>query len=130
LRERGQTAEAEQLHASSLPQLLDAARSPQDTDATMAERLESIFSVETDRVANAAVLAELLVPVLSEKLRAALPASVAKQPAAAPEVTPAPASKPAPARPATISIADFIDDMIKQESPPERPDRGSQRRAS
>jgi hypothetical protein len=96
----------------------------------MAERLESIFSVETDRVANAAVLAELLVPVLSEKLRAALPASVAKQPAAAPEVTPAPAPKPTPARPATISIADFIDDMIKQESPPERPDRGSQRRAS
>jgi hypothetical protein len=131
LRERGQTDEAEQLRASSLPQLLDAVRTPSDTDATIAERLESVFSVEIDRVANAAVLAELLVPVLSEKLRVASPSSIATQSvAAAPDLAAASVPKPAPARASTISIPDFIDDMIKQESPPERPDRGTQRRAS
>jgi hypothetical protein len=118
LRERGQNAEAEQLRSGSLPELLSAVRTPTDTDATIAERLESVFTHEAERVADAAALAELLVPLLSEQLRSS-PALQGVIPATI--VPPTPPPKKPPARRAA-SIADFIDEMIAQESPPDRSD--------
>ena len=131
LRERGQHEEAERLRAGELMTTLAAVRSPADTDAAVTERLNSIFAVEAERAANAAVLAEILLPMISDQLRLAgadaqprLPINGTPGVAAAT----APALKPATPRPA--SIADFIDEMIAQEKPPERSGPGTQRRAS
>jgi hypothetical protein len=124
LRERGQSGEAEQLRAQTLPELLAALKTPTDTDAAIAQRVESIFAVETERIANATVLAELLVPLLSEQLRGlAVPPNMISA-SLSPAPPPPPPPKP-PARAATISIADFIDDMIAQENPPPRGGRAS-----
>jgi hypothetical protein len=123
LRERGQHGEAEQLRTTSLAELVAALKSPAETDATITARLETIFAAETERVANAMVLADLLVPRLTEQLRSFAPLP-GMTPAAVNAAAPAmPPPKPAPARAATISIADFIDDMIAQENPPVRPAR-------
>jgi hypothetical protein len=124
LRERGLNQEAEALRTGSLPELLSAARTSADTDATMADHLEKILSQESERVANAAVLAELLVPLLSEQLKTS-PALQRAMPAANVPAPPPPAKPPARR---AASIADFIDEMIAQENPPERPQ--PQRRAS
>ena len=120
LRERGQTDEAEQLHRGSLQEMLAAVRGPEDTDATLHEKLNAIFAVETERVANAAVLAELLAPLLTDRVAAASSAHAAVVSAAAPSMAaPPPPSPPKPERRAA-SIADFIDEMIAQDKPPER----------
>ena len=126
LRERGQHDEAERLRAGTLSEIVAAARTPTDTDASLADRLEATFAAEVERVANAAVLAELLVPLLSEQLRP-LASSQSSSPVAVTDLTRA-AKSPAPR--ATASIADFIDEMIAQESPPDPSGGGAQRRAS
>jgi len=107
--------------------LLAAIRTPGDSDAAITERLNAVFAAEAERVANAAVLAEILVPMLTEQLRPLGASSAAPTPVSAPVVAP-PAEKPRQPRPA--SIADFIDDMISQEKPPDRPGQGAHRRAS
>lgn len=110
--------------------MVAAVRTPSDTDAAVTERLNAMFATEAERVANAAVLAELLVPSLLEKLQPQLRhATVLEVPPAPLSVNlPAPVEKP-PA-PRAASIADFIDEMIAQEKPPARPSSGSERRAS
>jgi hypothetical protein len=119
LRERGQQDDAERIRTEELPRLVALARAPEETDAMANERLEKIFSLEEERVASAAVIAELLAPMLAGKSRPApveqVAVSVAPMPAA---VTPAPAPKPPERR--SASIADFIDEMIAQEKPPDR----------
>jgi hypothetical protein len=70
------------------------------------------------------VLAELLGPMLSGQLPKGELTPVMAEPAAPAPVTP---PIPKPAKPRAASIADFIDEMIAQEKPPER---GAQRRAS
>ena len=127
LRERGQSDVAERLRSGELMTLLATIRTPGDSDAAITERLNAIFAAEAERVANAAVLAEILVPMLTEQLRPLGASSIAPTPVPAPVVAP-PVAKPRQPRPA--SIADFIDDMIAQEKPPDRPGQGSQRRAS
>jgi hypothetical protein len=128
LRERGQSEIAERVRAGELMTLLAALRTPGDSDAAITERLNAVFAAEAERVANAAVLAEILVPMLTEQLRplGAVPVA-ASTPIPAPVISP-PVPKPPQPRPA--SIADFIDDMIAQEKPPDRPGQGTQRRAS
>jgi len=125
LRERGLPDEAENLRAGALIELLAAVRAPADTDASVMERLEATFAVEAERVANAAVLAELLVPLLSEVRTPALPPGLRPVP---------PAEVARPTKPVTprtaASIADFIDEMIAQENPPNHSGGGAQRRAS
>jgi hypothetical protein len=128
LRERGQNEEAERLRAGELMTLLAAIRTPGDSDSATTDRLNALFATEAERVANAAVLAEMLLPMLAEQLRppaitAAAPQEIPMAVVMAPVVT-----RPKPPRPA--SIADFIDDMIAQENPPDRPGEGTQRRAS
>ena len=129
LRERGRAEEAERLRANELMPMVLAVRMPTDTDASVTERLNSIFAIEAERVANASVLAELLVPILAEKLQPSATSSAPNVSAAAPLVTPASnAAKPPAPRPA--SIADFIDEMIAQEKPPVHSGSAGQRRAS
>jgi hypothetical protein len=125
LRERGQHEEAERLRAGSLLDMVSKLRTSIDSETTVTERLDAIFAVEVERVANAAALAEILVPLLAEQLRP-LAGAPSLAPTPVPEIS-RPAKPAAPRTPA--SIADFIDDMIAQESPPDRPG-GAQRRAS
>jgi hypothetical protein len=131
LRERGQHDEAEQLRAGALPALIAALRRPEDSDSSVAERLDGIFALEAERVANATVLAELLLPMISEQLRTA-PLSQAQSPLPSAAALPESARlvKPAPSPRVAASIADFIDEMIAQESPPDRSGGTTQRRAS
>lgn len=111
--------------------MLAAVRAPTDSDTEIAERLNAIFATEAERVANAAVLCELLLPALAEKFQLQ-----AKPPAPAAAMEPSLATAPSvptaekPAAPRAASIADFIDEMIAQEKPPTRSGGNTQRRAS
>ena len=134
LRERGQPEEAERLRAGELMTMVASVRTPTDSDAAIAERLNVIFAAESERVANASVLCELLLPVLAEKfhlqvkLPAAPPVATALElPLATVPPEPIPEK---PAAPRSASIADFIDEMIAQEKPPPRSGGNTQRRAS
>jgi hypothetical protein len=105
LRARGLGAEADHLAATDLARALTALR-PAGRPAGDPE-LRALFAREEDRVADATVLAEILLPLLRE-------------PAAAGASAPAPAALPARApRPAASAaapgIADFIDEMISLE---------------
>lgn len=105
--------------------MLAALRTADDTEEVLAQRLAATFAVEAERVANAAVLAELLAPLLAEHTR----------PANGPEglrtdsASPLPVPKPMP-RAGPLDLADFIDEMIAQERSPPRPSTATQRRAS
>jgi hypothetical protein len=126
LRERGLVAEAERVRAGELAETLAAVRSPTDTDEAIEQRLATTFAAEAERVANAAVLAELLAPLLADRAqRPGAPVALTSDSAA-----PLPPPKPAP-RAGPLDLADFIDDMIAQERPPLRAGAPSaQRRAS
>lgn len=129
LREHGRHDEAELLRQGELAFCVAAARMPADSDADVAIRLEAIMAHEAERVASAAVLAELLLPILTQQLSApavlVAPASPAAIPAAPKLNAPqAPAQRPA------ASIADFIDMMIAQENATDLSARAAQRRAS
>lgn len=105
--------------------MLAAVRTPGDTETGMTERLNAVFATEAERVANAAVLAEMLVPLLSEQFgRMIAPPPLTTQIVTLPAPTVG-AVKPAK-RP--VSVADFIDDMLAQERPP--PGAAAQRQAS
>lgn len=115
LRERGQLDDAAQLEATDLAALLAVCRRT-GNDAEITPRLDAIFAAEEERVANAAVLAELLVPLLSRELHTSLPAS----PLVAPAALPASSAAPAPSRPPRAEppdIAGFIDEMLALDEP-------------
>src|SRR5436189_74039 len=103
LHEQGNDAEAERLRTTALTAALARAKTNEESDSLLTARLDALFAVERERVANAAVLAELLAPLLGERSAVVVPF-----PSAAVK-----ASTPARARAA--SIADFIDEMIAQE---------------
>lgn len=126
LRATGRHAEALDLEIDDLSLALSAARdggaSERATAAAMAE--------EAERVANAATLAEVLAPLLAEKLRAtpALASSAAAVPAAVssrssapapppPSSSPAPSAPAKPAPAASPSITDLLDGMFAQAAP-------------
>lgn len=113
LRERGLAEEAERLRTGSLAGMVGALRSPTDTEDALAARLALIFADETERVANAASLAELLGPLLAAQLLpSTVPGAALPSPDAAGHVGKAP-----PPRAGAGSIADFIDEMLAQETP-------------
>ena len=97
LQAQGHTDEAERLRASL----------PAD------ERVAAVLAAETERVADAAVLAELLAPMLAEK-------SVAERVSVSsdPETLTRSATPAASPRTSPAGIADFIDEMLAQERPP------------
>lgn len=112
LRERGELAEAERYAADALPAAVAAARIPADTDESIAAQLETIFARESERVADASVLAGLLASFPSGNA----PPAGAVRTDATPRARNVPAA--APPRRATGDIADFIDEMIAQEGSP------------
>jgi hypothetical protein len=121
LRANGHNVEAARLQSAELTRTLDAARGATGTHAEVESRLHALFAVEEERVLNATVIAELLVPMLAARLCLAAPVPAPLVAAAAPA-----AAKPV--RAGTPTIADFIDDMLDQErAPPRAP---SLRRAS
>lgn len=133
LRERGLVEEAERLRAGQLPGMLAALRTPADTDETVEQRLAATFAAEAERVANAAVLAELLAPLLAEQTRLrpleASAGSSSNPGFSSSTSSPVSPAKSAP-RPVPGNIADFIDEMIAQERSPPRGRPATQRRAS
>lgn len=122
LRECGQPAEAEHVRQGALQDALTALISA-GTDADfVAHQLETIFAAEAERVANAAVLAELLRPMLGTLATGFNASPVEVGTAHATSATPF-AATPAvarvePSRRAPGDIASFIDDMLAQEHTP------------
>lgn len=116
LRERGETKAAGDLHDGPLHALATALRAPEESDAALAQRVAATLAVEAERVANAAVLAELLAPLLGE-MRTPL-AAAPRMPSSPPSV-----ANSSPARVPPADIADFIDEMIAQERSPRRAER-------
>jgi hypothetical protein len=111
LRERGCTDEAETLRRSELDVLLATLRQEASEPAVVDRQFESIFAAEADRVANASVLAELLAPLLRERLPAPTVAESSAPRTSSPSAVPARRPRPA----AAGGIADFIDEMIAHE---------------
>lgn len=109
LREQQQPEAAEELRHGELAAALVRVRPSVDSDAALEEKLAAIFATEAERVASAAVLAELLVPLLAEK-------NIARAPAEFPAAHPMPSASEAPMpRADPADIAHFIDEMIAQE---------------
>ena len=131
LREQAKPAEAETLQRQELEPLLENLRSAGDTPLTLDARLAATMAEESDRVANATLLAELLAPMLGARAGANEPKTsvVALRPAPPLEARANAAPLPKPVRTAA-SIADFLDEMIAQESTPIRPPGPAPRRVS
>lgn len=127
LREREQPAAAEELRSGALEAMLAVLRTQGESEADIAQRIATIFATETERVANAAVLAELLAPLLGANApSAATAAATSRGDGAAASPTPlGPTLASAPLRADPANIADFIDEMIAQERahPPAAPPR-------
>jgi hypothetical protein len=137
LRECGRNDEAEHVRHSALAEAIAARRSAGDSEAMIEQRLDAMFAVEAERVANAAVLAELLAPLLGGRqfhsqdpftALAGAPEPVARKVPTPPvPLHVAPLEAPAPRADAS-DISHFIDAMIAQERSPSRD--GDVRRAS
>lgn len=91
--------------AAAAARARDASESVPEADA----RLKALLAQEAERVAAAITFAEVLAPMLSERLSALAPARAAA------------GANPAPERPArrptgeALGIADFIDEMLAQD---------------
>lgn len=116
LRANGQHDAAATLEHTELAHALAAARLATE-DATLEPR---VLAGEAERVAQAQTLAELLAPLLAQRLRPELPgpprpsSAVSAPDAPAPVITAAPARSPAGEVP---PIADLIESMLSQQSP-------------
>lgn len=129
LRERGEKAEAARIEAEQLPDVLASLHAAGESDDAIQQRLTSLFAIEEERVADAAVLAELLLPALRGQVVSSVSASTAvgAQTQAAelpvmasrPPVLPTPPASSVPRKRST-DIATFIDEMLAQESTPAR----------
>jgi hypothetical protein len=111
LRATGRPAEALDLEIDEFAKALASARAASGGDE---ETEAAVLAQENERVTNAAVLAELVAPLLAERLHAQMPA-----PAVSASVTPArkKSSSPAPAKTPPLtppSIADLLDGMLAQ----------------
>lgn len=125
LRERGERAEAARLEAEQLPDLLASLRAVGETEDEIQQRLTSLFAIEEERVADAAVLAELLLPALRGQVSAsAADVQVPRQADTAVVTASLPIASSAPPPPVprkrSTDIATFIDEMLAQESAPAR----------
>lgn len=107
LRAKGDLLAAEHLEAAELPAALAAAKTQ-----CSASQVETLVATEQNRLADASLLADLLAPLLAQRLRVLLPLSASPGSAAPPPARAAPAGNSAPP-----SIADFIDGMLAQDRP-------------
>lgn len=111
LRLRGQTVDSAHLESIALTAALAAAEVAHASPAEFEQRMRALFQAEEERVHSAAVLAELLVPLIAERLGPAVaPARRAPVPAARP-----PAMSPAPTASEPAAIADLIEGMLDQQ---------------
>jgi hypothetical protein len=125
LRECNQASAAEELRRGALTEAIGAIRTTADSDEAIQQKLDAIFAAEAERVANAAVLAELLAPLIGQKLQSRDPFGAAasaafEAPATPAALVPPPAPTPAPPRGNPADIAHFIDEMIAQDRQPPR----------
>lgn len=127
LRERGLHVEADELQAGALADAVAAVQASGVAPEACEARVEKIFIHESDRVATAAVVAELLLPALLERLKAPAPSMSAPTPLPARSAVPRVVMTPPP-RCGGASIADFIDAMIAQGEGAEGPAGNSPRR--
>lgn len=105
LREQGQAELADRLEGGELAAAVAAAREDGEAGGLSEEELRTIFTTESERVANAVVLAELLVPLLA----GLVPAAVAPVPAAPAVRSPSVAAGTPP------TITDLLDAMLAYE---------------
>lgn len=124
LRASGRPAEALDLEIDELRKAMAEARLASGGDE---ETEAAVLAQEHERVANATVIAELMAPMLAERLRAQMP-SAAVSTSAAVSRNPPPTSSPAAAPvqnkmpPANApSIADLLDGMLAQSPSLARP---------
>ena len=117
LRANRKTDDAAQLENQDLARALAEARIATNNS----EEEAIVLAQEAERVANAAVLAELIAPMVAEQVRADLPRVAAPQ--NSPIATPDESSKAVrPRRESVPTIADMLDGMLSQEpSPVPRP---------
>jgi hypothetical protein len=113
LRQQGERAAADQLeHRQLNPLVQDLLNSGQ----VSSEQLEALFQAEETRVCDAALLAELLVPLLQSMLEHRTEAVTPAHASNATRMQPASAHR----RAAPEGIAGFIDDMLTQTAAPRR----------
>lgn len=116
LRASGHEEEAAALEHGELARALSAARIGAEGEVDEA----ALLAQESDRVATASALADLVAPLLAERLRAEIaslairaPGTAAAPIPSAPDPPPPPARAPAETAPA---IVDLIDGMLSQQS--------------
>ena len=102
LRAQGLGGQARRVEDAELPEAL--ARAAAAAGAEDGARARAVMAEERERVASAAVLAEILAPMLSGRLHAAAPARA-----------PSPEAPVARAPGGARGIADFIDEMLARE---------------
>jgi hypothetical protein len=107
LRAEGLTAEAERLEEAEFVPAAARAREGSTSEFESESILQALLTEEKERVADAIAFAEILVPMLAERLAG----NAGPVRAAAHVARRARADAPAVAR----DIADFIDDMISQD---------------
>jgi hypothetical protein len=123
LRATGREQEAETVENRDLARALTVARAAAESESEET----AVLAVEAERVLNASLLAEMLAPLLAERLQSTLGASVADGSRAAtfapPSETTAPVASIAPAKlpqprknEGMPSIADLIDGMLSQDA--------------
>jgi hypothetical protein len=136
LRVTGKSAEAGELESGALSESVAALRSC--STVTQAQ-LDGLFAAEEERVTSARLLAEILLPMLTESWAAFSRVLASQAPGSSPSGSPARDFTPAAANvaphetapatrettPGLPGIADFIDEMLSQERGP----RGSRRSA-
>ena len=137
LRVRGRSVEANQLQSAELSRTVTELRTRFGPDSLSEEQVRTIFSRERERVADAAVLAELLGAFMPpptsvvaaadlEERTTAFAASAPTPPRQPPAERESPDSGSAPPPPAQApAIADLLDEMLSQDSQRARRSRGS-----
>jgi len=112
LRFEGLGQEASRIEFTELKEAVDAARKACASGLEADSILKSLFEEEGERVAEAMAFAEVLVPMLADRIPA-LQAERTRVPARA-SVVPRMSREPLGETP---SVADFIDGMLEQERP-------------
>lgn len=128
LREQGAAAEAARLEESDLMAAVGELRTVLASDVLSESELRALFSREEQRVTDAAVLSELLIPQLLGRLAVSAPSGppgVFRPAAAGPALPPVPRA-PAAGSPA---IPDLLDAMLAAERTNRRPLAPSKRQA-
>jgi hypothetical protein len=108
LRSRGRGGEAQRLEDTELAVAATQARGASASEPEADARMKALWAEEKERVAEAVAFAEILAPMLSERLSAVAPV---RRPARAPAPERLEAGAPGEAH----GIADYIDQMLAQD---------------